>query len=379
MIYLDHAASTPLLSEACSQLCQSLQNDFANPSSAHRFGSSLSKRIDKIRSYFLDLLKLDQEEFDFIFTASATESNNMVILNQAVGSSIFLNQAFHSSLKAPVINNDYKLNYLPRDGSHHLDAQWLKTCLNKDSTGLLLLEWVNGQSGIIENIAEMASLAKQLAPHLWIHVDAVQGFGKIPFPMNSLKFIDSIAISGHKIGGPKGIAGLYFRRHKKLRPLIWGGGQENGMRSGTQAFPLISSFMTAAKIMHADREQSVQVVSHLQCALRSRLEKIQSISFPVASAQTSPYIQMLMIEGASSDILLRHLEVHEIIMSSTSACSSKLKGFNPVFADFGIEEQNHKNILRVSFSASNTIEEVEIFSRALEKILCDLKRLTRKA
>ena len=377
MLYLDYAASTPVRSGALDVLETSMRDDFANPSSAHKPGKSLHRRIESCRAEFLNFLGAAGDD-KLIFTSSATESNNTVIagidLNE--NDSLVISAADHPSVTGPVehLKKRYagmKVKELPLQTDGCPDEEGLLQLIDK-TVKLVILTHVNNQSGIITDVCTVSRKIKAVNPGIHVHVDAAQSFGKIPLSLKEGN-IDSLCISSHKTGGPKGIAGLYLHSDTSLSPLLYGGGQENGLRSSTQAAPLIFSFHEAAREALETMELSMAHVTTLNRATRQRLsEKIKKLRFPF-SKDVSPYILTFILPGISSDIILRHLERKGIIISSSSACSSKIKGGNPVFSALHIPKNEQKFVLRTSFSHETTEKDIICFCDTLAGIYNDLK------
>jgi cysteine desulfurase len=205
-----------------------------------------------------------------------------------------------------------------------------------------------------------------------VHVDAVQSFGKIPLEL--CPSIDSLSVTSHKLGGPKAIAGLFLKNGHKISPLLLGGGQENGFRSGTVAFPLIQAFHKAMEISHQNLLESLKKITSLNEEIRKRLTHIiPTIQFPFLA--TSPYVLSLVLPNISSDIILRHLEEHEIYLSSTSACSSKIVGHNPALLALGLPEKLHKSFLRISMGPLTSSHEVDALIEEFQRTWENLKHL----
>lgn len=383
MLYLDYAASTPLRPSALQVLKTSFEEDFANPSSAHKLGKGLYYRIEICRQGFLEFLDAHAQD-PLIFTASATESNNSIIqgipLNQ--GDSMMLSQADHPSITVPAgkrkellkqanIHPDINIIDIPLHNDGSVDETGLLNRLD-NSVKLLLLSHVNNHSGVLTDVEELSQKVKQKNPAIHIHIDAAQSFGKIPLSLKN-GAIDSVSIASHKIGGPKGVAALYLRRAIQFSPLLHGGGQEHGFRSSTQAAPLIFSFYEAARAAMASLQPAWEHVSKIYRATQDRLQKeMDIIDFPFAKT-SSPYILTFLFHGIPSDIILRHLEQKGIMISTSSACSSKIKGINPVFTALHIPSQSHKFVLRVSFSEKTSMDDIEMFCSALAETYRGLK------
>jgi cysteine desulfurase len=378
LLYLDYAASTPLRPVALKMLEISSREDFANPSSAHRFGRSIQQRIETCREKFLELLGAGKGD-RLIFTGSATECNNTVIKGTGLntGDTVIYSYADHPSIIVPMERLQKqgvlgKEQLLQEDGIPD-ESVFLQF---PEKTRLVMLTYVNNHSGAISDIHSLSRKIKTINPNIHIHVDAAQGFGKLPLSLKE-GHIDSLCISGHKIGGPKGIACLYLRNGVRLSPLLDGGGQEEGLRSSTQAAPLIFSFCEAAvDAMKTIDSSLVHVTALNRLAQKCLKEKIPVLRFPFIK-NSSPYIMIILLPGISSDIILRHLEQQGILISSTSACSSKIKGTNPVFSALHLPEKDHKFVLRVSFSYDNTEADVMRFCDTLASIYDDLKMFSK--
>lgn len=379
MIYLDHAASTLILEGVLKTLENSMLNDFANPSSSHKFGRKLSERIDKERKFFLDVAGCGTG-YDFVFTSSATESNNTVIKGISVskGEDIYVSAGDHPSLINPLEywrEKGVNIRIIPMKENGRIDENRFLEKLNKN-TKLILFSHVNNQSGNIYDVENLAFKFKKNYPDVHIHVDGVQGFGKFPLLLKD-GIIDTLTITSHKIGGPKGIAGLYIKKKVKLIPLLHGGGQELGLRSSTTAAPLIFSFAEAARIVCRSFTDKISVIRELNEHAKSLLkEKIPGVLFPFEGNDISPYILNFILPGISSDIIVRHLEEKEIYVSTSSACSSGLKSENKTFTALKIPLKYHNSVFRISFSLSSTKEEVEEFVSETALIYNELKEFT---
>jgi len=375
LLYLDYAASTPLRPGALQVLETSMREDFANPASAHQLGSDLLARIETCREKFLEFLGAGKGD-KLIFIGSATEANNTVIrgIGLRAGDAVIFSFADHPSVTAPMEifeKRGVRVTALPLQKDGTPDEPALLKLLEK-TVKMLILTHVNNQSGTITDICRLSKEIKAISPGTHIHVDAAQGFGKIPFSLKDGN-IDSLCISSHKIGGPKGVAGLYLRSGVQLSPLLYGGGQEEGLRSSTLAAPLIFSFCEAAADAVNTIDFSLEGVTALNQLARDWLqERISTVRFPFVK-RSSPYILTLILPGISSDIILRHLEQEGIMISSRAACSSRSKGVDPVFTALHLPLEDHKFVLRVSFSHENSGVDIMRFCETLTAIYNDLK------
>lgn len=381
MLYFDHAASTPLCSEALETLQKSMKEDFANPSAAHKWGKELSQKTESIREDFLKKLKAPKES-RFVFTGSASESNNTVIkgLGLLPGDIVFVSLGDHASLVKPalaleeqgVIIKELPLNEV---GAPCLD---LFPAELDAKTKLILVSSVNSQSGGILNVEEFSAGLKKRIPQVHLHVDAVQSFGKLPLALDS-KNIDSIAVSAHKMGGPKGVAGLWLNKGVSLKPLLHGGNQETDIRSSTIAFPMIASFHRAYEVAEKNRVEALDNARALRGRIINGLNEIApELELPFELSKCSPYIISILWKGISSDIVLRHLEQKGVAIASTSACSSKIKGNNPTMKALGLPADVHKFVLRVSIGKSTTEEEVLSFLTLFKEVYGELKMFVKR-
>ncbi len=370
MNYFDHAASSPIYPEVLDILTTTEREDFANPSAQHILGHKLFERVEEFRNSFLKNLGAQKKD-QFIFTSSASESNNTVIrgLNLNQDDIVLYCKADHPSVTAPVENLKAQLReiVLTKDGK--IDLEHFSSLIS-NQVKLVVLTHVNNQSGVVHPIEELSKIVKEKS-RAHIHVDAVQSFGKISFKLSPA--IDSMSITSHKIGGPKGIAGLFLRAGHLVQPLILGGAQENGFRSSTVAFPLIAGFHEAMKISLSQKEAFL-TISNFSEIVRAKIGAgVPSAIFPFNS--TSPYIVSFILPGISSDIVLRHLETREVFISSTSACSSRITGFNSSLAALNIDEKFHKNFLRISLGPNTTLVEVENLTKEFINVWNEIKHL----
>ncbi|MEN8223681.1 MAG: aminotransferase class V-fold PLP-dependent enzyme, partial [Acidobacteriota bacterium] len=280
MIYLDHAASTSMWDEALEVLMTSSREDFSNPSSSHKFGKGILKKIENSRKFMLDFLEADPL-YDLFFTSSATESNNTVIkgLNLSEGDIVYVSEADHPSLLKPaqsLENSGVIIKYIPMEDSGGINVEELLNLLNGKEK-LLILSFVNNQSGNIIDVTGIGASIKAKCDQIHVHVDGVQGFCKLPFSLGG-GVIDSFSVSSHKIGGVKGAAALYLRKGLVVSPLLSGGGQEGGMRSSTRPAPLILSFCEAVNHLSGRYEKDIEYVSGLNRKMRDILKNtIQGI------------------------------------------------------------------------------------------------------
>lgn len=376
MLYFDHAASSPLCPEALQTLQKTMEEDFANPSAAHKWGKELNKKTQKIREYFLEKLKAPGSS-RLIFTGSASESNNSLIkgLDLKQGDKLLVSLGDHASLVNPSLALKEKgidVCELPLNSVGVPNASLVSDEM-MEGVKLVLISSVNSQSGGLLKAEGFASELKERFPKIHLHVDAVQSFGKFPLDLSS-GHIDSVSLSAHKMGGPKGVAALWVKKSLCLRPLLHGGNQEVDFRSSTIAYPLIASFHKATEVAFEGMQESLEKVTLLRAQLTSGIKEIDSsIEFPFAEKECSPYITSLLWNGISSDIVLRTLEERDVAVASTSACSSKIKGANPTMAALGLPINKHKFVLRISLGKSSQVDDIECFLKIFKEVHSELK------
>lgn len=381
MKYFDYAATTPLFPEVLETLQKSFKSDFANPNALHSLGQNQREQLEEQRQLLKSLLKIKTAD-KLYFTSCATESNNTVIrgINLKKDDVIFYSKADHPSLVS-VVEARSTLDNIQlveiknlNDGTVDLEYFSMILKIHQSNLALVCLTSINNQSGALLDISKISQLIREKTK-AHIHVDAVQHVGKIPFFNPNL--VDSLSLSAHKVGGPKGVGALYLKEKNNISPLIIGGGQEEGMRSGTESLPLIKAFVTASTLSLKDLNKKLSEVNELKNKCVEEFQKnIPEIIYPFLNS--SPYIFSFILPGVSSDIILRHLEMKKIYISSTSACSAKVKGFNPSLYALGIDEKFHKNFLRISFGPQTTLQDIENLALEFKNVWTDLQKFIKK-
>lgn len=358
MYYFDHAASTKLYPEVVEILSHSFALDYPNPAAKHRAGKECAKKIEQARTTILRGLGLAGEgEYEIIFTSSATEANNQII--RSVEKGIIYISGDHPSV-TKVIDAGAGFKRV-EDAIEAID----------DNSKLLCLSLVNSQSGQILDVEYFANEAKKRNPNILVHVDATQGLGKVPLSLVK-SAVDFVSFGAHKMGGPRGIGGLIFRSKlaDSLKRYLRGGGHEKGLRASTPATSLILAMAKACEIAFDDLEEKLQETAQLKEMIKDSLAQLhKNISYPFEELNTSAYILCVLFEGIASDVLMRHLEAKDIMISSSTACSAKIKGKNPLFEGLGIDEKFHKNILRISLGKSTAEAEVKALISGFKEVI----------
>lgn len=368
MIYFDNAATTRVSDTAAQAALTAMTELYANPSSAHAFGFEAEKALRAARAAVLAALGFTPSEGSLVFTGSGSEADNLALRGAAHalarrGKHIVLSDSEHPAVEntaKDLEKEGFTLSRLSTKGGK-LDLERAREVLTPD-TILVSCMAVNNETGAIYDIASLASLAKALCPNALFHTDAVQAFTKISAGV--WKKADLVSVSAHKIHAPKGVGALFVRKGVRLVPCITGGGQENGLRSGTEAMPGICAMAAAAKQATADFAALDAQVKSINAYLRTRLSTLDGVCINTEPDGFLPHILSIAVPGLRSEILLRFLSERGIYVSAGSACSAK-HADNRVLSAFGLPDKIADSTLRLSFSADNTTAECDAFVKAL--------------
>ncbi len=369
MIYLDNAATTRP-SEACIEATiQTLREAWANPSALYRFGIDAARLLRKCRQSVADAMGAPTDCVNF--TACGTEADNWAIFSTAErlgkrGKHIVTTAVEHSAvLKAmkKLEEQGFEVTYLQPDALGRISVEALQDALRKD-TILVSIMMVNNESGAVMPIEKMAKLTHRLCPNALFHTDAVQGFFKVPFRATSLG-ADMISVSGHKVHASKGVGALYVRAGLKLPPYLHGGGQENGLRSGTEGLPQIAGFAAACAEQLPKRMENIAHQNELKTLLQEGLRKIEGVT--LLGAQDAPHIVNMAVKGLRSQGLLNALQDRDICVSAGSACSKGHRSH--VLTAMGVAPELIDGSIRISLCGDTTTDEIEAFLTAMPEVI----------
>ncbi len=365
-IYFDHAATTRVLPEAAQAAVTVMTEGYGNPSSLYHLGTQAAKKVAEDRALVAQALGCQAEEV--YFTSGGTEGDNWAIslavhLGRHKGKHIITTAVEHAAVLEPckaLELQGYEVTYLHPDATGHIRLEALEEALRPD-TVLVSMMLVNNETGILQPVAEAARLLKRKKSAALLHTDAVQGFLKIPFTPKGLG-ADLLTISGHKIGAMKGSGALYIRSGLRAVPLLRGGGQEKGLRSGTEATPQIAALATAAQLGRQGLEEHVAYLTDLKAYA---LETLQGTvpTLTVVSPGEAPHICAISLPGYPSQVVVRYLSDKGFCLSSGSACHRGKASH--VYAAMNLSKATRDGMLRVSFAPSNTKEEVDQLAQAL--------------
>ena len=362
-VYLDNSATT-MAYRSVGELVQKVMcEDYGNPSSMHNKGVEAEKYIKEAKETFARLWKVQEKEV--YFTSGGTESDNMALIGAARANKRAGNHLITSSIEHPAIINTmrfleeeegFRVTYLPVDqyGRIRLDALQEALC---EDTILVSIMYVNNEVGSVQPIQEAASIVKAYNKDILFHVDAVQGFGKYKMYPKKLK-VDMCSVSGHKIHGPKGVGALYIGENVKIRPIVYGGGQQHDMRSGTENVPGIAGLGKAAELIYENHEEKIAHIREIKDHFIKRvMEEIPDVK---DNSGDAPHVASISFLGVRSEVLLHALEEREIYVSAGSACSSNKPEVSGTLKGIGLTKEYYESTLRFSFSIFNTVEEADI-------------------
>ncbi len=369
LVYLDHAATTPVSPEGAQAALEVMTEGFGNPSSRYKLGTQAAARLREDRQSVAQALGCESGEL--FFTSCGTEGDSWAVrgaadYNRRRGRHIVTTSIEHSAVLEPVKELEaqgYEVTRLRPDRSGHIDPGELEAALRPD-TVLVSVMLVNNEMGTIQPVREAAQAIRRTGCPALLHSDAVQGFLKLPFTPSELG-VDLLTISGHKVRAPKGIGGLYIRKELvgKWKPMLPGGGQEGGLRSGTEPTAQIAAL--AAVCRSWDREANRRHMEALKTyALASLQAKVEGLQ--VVSAGDAPHICVVTLPGYSSEMLVRDLGDRGICVSSGSACHKGKPSH--VFAALGLRKQELMGMLRISFGPTNSRQDIDALVSALVEI-----------
>ena len=365
LIYFDYAATTPVKPEAVQAMVEAL-GQFGNPSSRYEYARQAARRVKEDREAVVKAFGCSPAEL--FFTSCGTEGDNWAIrrgveVNRRKGKHIVTTAVEHAAVLETcrdLERQGYEVTYLKPDRAGRITVEQLAAALRPD-TALVSMMLVNNETGVILPVAECVKAVKAFDPSVLFHCDAVQGFLKTPGLLAKLG-ADLVAVSGHKVGGPKGIGALYIKKGVRLRPLLTGGGQEEGLRSGTEATAQIAGFAAAVRANTADAgrlERTVAMKEYTLEKLKAALPRLE-----VISAGDAPHICAVTLPGYKSEVIVRVLGDRGVCVSSGSACHKGKPSH--VFAAMNLPKPWLDGALRLSFSPDSTKEEADALVSALK-------------
>lgn len=377
--YFDNSATTPVYPEVRDLMVKIMEEDYGNPSSLHMKGVTAARYIKDARESLAREMKVMPKEI--VFTSGGTESNNMALIggalaNRRAGNKIITTSVEHASVGSTMDFLDdmgFDVVRIGVDSSGQVDMDQLMSEVD-DDTIIVSVMYVNNEIGAVMPIADIARQIKEKNPNVLFHVDAIQAFGKYRIYPKRMG-IDMMSISSHKFHGPKGAGALFIKDRVKVKPIIYGGGQQSGMRSGTENVPGIAGMALAAEITYNGLEEKMEHVRKLKEHLISELTQIDDV---YSNSGDAPHIASITFKGVRSEVMLHALEEKEIYVSSGSACSSNKQHASGTLKAIGLPQDKLESTLRFSFSPENTMEQVDYAVECCSQLLPILRRYVRK-
>ena len=380
--YFDNSATTRVLDSVMDIVTRTMTVDYANPAAKHIKGMEAENYIRDARSIIAKTLKVADKEI--LFTSGGSESNNMALIgtamaNKRAGMHIISTNVEHASIYNTLgflQEQGFEITYLPVDHNGHIDLDQLREAVRPD-TILVSVMYVNNEVGSVEPVAEISKVIKAKNPSTIFHVDAIQAYGKYEIRPKK-EGIDLLSVSGHKIHGPKGVGFLYIDEKVKIKPLIYGGGQQKGMRSGTENVPGVAGLGAAAAEMYRNHQEKMDYLYDLKEHMMKRVAEIDGVVInSQPGRESAPQIVSVSFEGVRSEVLLHALEDRGIYVSSGSACSSNHPGVSGTLKGIGVKQELLDSTLRFSFGMFNKKEEIDYAIEVLKELLPVLRRYRR--
>ncbi len=379
MIYLDNSATTPLNEEVLKEMEPYFCEYFGNPSTLYSLGQKSKEALEEARKRVADAINAKTEEI--IFTSGGSESDNLAIKgiafkNQDKGKHIITSEIEHPAVKETLVfleSIGFEVTYLPVYGDGIIKIEDLKKAI-RDDTILITVMHANNEIGTIQPIAEIGKIAKEKG--IIFHTDAVQTFGKIPVDVEELG-VDLLSLSSHKIYGPKGVGALYIRKNTRLVPQIHGGGQERGLRSGTENIPGIVGFGKAAEMASENQKKDYDYLIQIRDGIIDKvLEEIPASYLNGDKEKRLPNIINFRFSAIEGESLILLLDAKGINSSTGSACSSKNLKASPILKALGLEDVDVHGSLRLSLGLENSIEDVDVVVEAIRESVETLRKMS---
>lgn len=381
--YLDNSATTKVFDEVKDIMVETMLKDYGNPSSMHLRGVEAEKYVKEARENIAKTLKVDEKEI--VFTSGGTESNNMAIIgtalaNRRAGNHIITTAVEHASVHNTMeflAEQGFRITYLNVNESGVINIKDLEDAIC-DDTILISVMYVNNEIGSVMPISEIAEVIKAKKPDVVFHVDAIQAYGKYHIYPRRMG-IDLLSVSGHKIHGPKGSGFIYIRDKLKIKPIIYGGGQQKGMRSGTENVPGIAGIGVAAKKIYENFDENIDRLYELKDYLIDELSKIENVRIHSKKGRDfAPQIVNASFVGVRSEVLLHSLEDRKIYVSAGSACSTNKHTVSATLKGIGLDFDEIESAIRFSFCIFTTKEEIDYTVSVINELLPRLRLFRRK-
>lgn len=387
-VYLDNSATTRTFPEVAELMTKIMCEDYGNPSSLHMKGVQAEQYLRYAKETLARILKVTEKEI--VFTSGGTESDNLALIGCALANSRRGNHLITTQVEHPAVlqtmhyleGQGYRVTYLPVDSCGRIHLEDLHRAMTPE-TILVSIMHTNNEIGALQPIAEAGALIKRMNPNTLFHVDAVQGFGKAriyPKKMN----IDLLSVSGHKIHGPKGVGFLYVGEKVKIQSIVFGGGQQMNLRSGTENVPGIVGLARAAELLYNSFDEDVERIRECKRRFIEGIRRMDDVVIngllpgDTSGESTAPHIVSVSFRGVRSEVLLHTLEEKEIYVSAGSACAARKPQPSATLKAIGVEKGMLESTIRFSFSVYTTPEDIDVCLQVLYDRIPMLRKYSRK-
>ena len=379
MIYLDNAATTKADQDVIDAFVKVNQSLYFNPNSPHQAGLQAEQVLKQAKEEIDSALNLNHL-FHIVFTSGATESNNMALKGIAYRKRETANEIITSVLEHPSVlevmryleeKQGFKLKYVDVKSDGKIDTEHLKSLMS-DKVGLVTCMYVNNIMGQIQPIQDIVNILKDY-PRAHLHVDAVQALGKVSMNLNG---VDSLSLSGHKFNGLKGQGLLIIKNIQNIEPVVHGGGQEYGLRSGTVNLPMAVSMVKSIKLTMGRLDEASRKLNKMNQSVRTFLEEFRGV-YINSPKDSAPQIINVSFPGVKGEVLVNAFSKHGVMISTTSACSSKRGKLNEVLLAMGVPDTRIEGSIRISMGVHTTEEDIQRFKEVFEQVYEEVKELLK--
>ena len=379
MIYLDNAATTKADQDVIDAFVKVNQSLYFNPNSPHQAGLQAEQVLKQAKEEIDSVLNLNHL-YHIVFTSGATESNNMALKGIAYRKRETANEIITSVLEHPSVlevmryleeKQGFKLKYVDVKSDGKIDTEHLKSLMS-DKVGLVTCMYVNNIMGQIQPIQDIVNILKDY-PRAHLHVDAVQALGKVSMNLNG---VDSLSLSGHKFNGLKGQGLLIIKNIQTIEPVVHGGGQEYGLRSGTVNLPMAVSMVKSIKLTMGRLDEASRKLNKMNQSVRTFLEEFRGV-YINSPKDSAPQIINVSFPGVKGEVLVNAFSKHGVMISTTSACSSKRGKLNEVLLAMGVPDARIEASIRISMGVHTTEEDIQRFKEVFEQVYEEVKELLK--
>lgn len=381
-VYLDNSATTRCFDSVAAIVAKVMCEDYGNPSSLHLKGMQAEQYIRHAKEVIAKNLKVNEKEI--FFTSGGTESDNMALIGAAMANHRAGKHIITTAIEHPAIlqttqylaEQGFHITYLPVDKNGQIRISDLEKAITRE-TILISVMHTNNEIGALQPIEQVAQVIKERNPNIIFHVDAVQGYGKFRiYPKKT--GIDLLSVSGHKIHGPKGVGFLYVNEKIKMKPIVFGGGQQKGMRSGTENVPGVAGLAEAVTRVYENLDEDSNRLYDLRDYFIEKVSQIDGVFVNgLRGRESAPHVVSVSVQGIRSEVLLHALEEKGIYVSAGSACASNKPAQSGTLKAIGIDKSLLDSTIRFSFSIFTTLEEIDYTLQAMYDMIPMLRRYTR--